>query len=49
MIVELMDDHQYSQDNNNLISKVKSLRNYIYKFGYNEIYRDDINTIFIRE
>jgi FkbM family methyltransferase len=48
MIVELMDDHQYSQDNQDIVSKVKNLRNFICKHNYKEIYRDDINTIFVR-
>jgi FkbM family methyltransferase len=48
MIVELVDDHQYFIENPSIISKVKQLRSFIEKFSYKEIYRDDINTIFVR-
>ena len=48
MIVELVDDHQYFIENAPIISKVKKLRSFIEKFSYKEIYRDDINTIFVR-
>lgn len=49
IIVELMDDHEYIKDDLKLINKIKHLRYYIEKFNYTEIYRDDINTIFIRQ
>lgn len=47
MIVELVDDHQYFQDNSQIVSKVKELRQFIVSNHYKEVYRDDINTIFI--
>lgn len=48
MIVELVDDHEYFQENSKIISKVRELRNFIYSYNYKEIYRDDINTIFVK-
>lgn len=47
MIVELVDDHKYFQENSGIISKVKDLRKFIINHKYREIYRDDINTIFV--
>jgi len=47
MIVELVDHHQYFLDHQDIIEKVKNLRSYIQKNNYREIYRDEINTIFI--
>lgn len=49
MIVELMDEHQYSQDNLDIVLKIKNLRNFICRYNYKEIYRDDINTIFVKD
>jgi len=49
IIVELVDDHQYFQKNQFITSKVKKLRQYIQDNNYEQIYRDDINTIFIRQ
>lgn len=47
MIIELVDDHQYFQDNLGILSKVKELRSLVQQSGYKEIFRDDINTIFV--
>lgn len=47
LIIELVDDHQYFLDNVNILNRVKKLRSYIQQNNYKEIYRDDINTIFI--
>jgi FkbM family methyltransferase len=47
IIVELVDDHQYFQGNSNILDKVKKLRNFIAEYQYQEIYRDNINTIFV--
>lgn len=47
MIVELVDDHQCFQENQNILEKVKKLRTFIGECSYQEIYRDDINTIFV--
>ena len=49
IIVELVDDHQYFQKNKFITSRVKKLRQYIEDNNYQQIYRDDINTIFIRQ
>ena len=48
IIVELVDDHAFFKTNISIRDKVKNLREYIKSFNYNEIYRDDINTIFIK-
>jgi hypothetical protein len=48
MIVELVDDHEYFQENKNVIQRVKNLREFINNFNYKQIYRDNINTIFIK-
>jgi FkbM family methyltransferase len=47
LIIELVDDHEYFLENENIIQRVKKLRTFIHNTGYREIYRDDINTIFI--
>lgn len=49
IIVELVDDHQYFQKNQFITSRVKNLRQYIHDNNYRQIYRDDINTIFVRD
>lgn len=49
MIIELVDNHQYFIENPSIISKVKQLRSFIEKFNYKQIYRDDINTIFVKD
>jgi len=48
IIVELVDDHAFFKTNITIRDEVKNLREYIKSFNYNEIYRDDINTIFIK-
>jgi len=47
MIIELVDDHSYFQDNVKLITSCRKLREYINNVGYTEVYRDHINTIFV--
>ena len=49
IIVELVDDHHYFQKNQFITSRVKKLRQYIQDNNYQPIYRDDINTIFVRQ
>jgi hypothetical protein len=48
LIVELVDDHEYFQDKSNVVNESKGLRNFILRYDYTEIYRDDINTIFVK-
>lgn len=48
IIVELIDEHDYVKDNISIISKVKDLRLFIQNHSYNEIYKDSINTVFIK-
>lgn len=48
LIVELVDEHQYFSDNQNIVERVKSLREHICNSNYKEIYKDDINTVFIK-
>lgn len=47
MIIELVDDHSYFQENVKLITSCQKLRKYINSVGYTEVYRDHINTIFV--
>jgi FkbM family methyltransferase len=47
LIVELVDNHLYFTDNSSIVTRVKLLRHYIENCNYTEIYKDDINTIFI--
>lgn len=49
LIVELVDNHSYFTDNSSIVTKVKLLRHHIEKYNYSEIYKDDINTIFISD
>lgn len=49
MIIELIDDHEYFQDNVTLVKSCKNLRSYINSNGYTELFRDHINTIFVRD
>ena len=49
LIVELEDEHPSFQKYTDLISKIKNLRRYINRRGYIEIFKDEINTVFIRE
>jgi FkbM family methyltransferase len=47
IIVELMDEHEYFQEDSDIVLKNKHLRHHIQSSNYKEIYKDDINTIFI--
>lgn len=49
MIVELEDEHNSFQKYQDHVAVHKSLRNKIHSHGYVEIYKDYINTIFVRE
>lgn len=48
LIVELEDEHPSFKKYDDLISKIKSLRNFIISKNYVEIFKDEINTIFVR-
>jgi FkbM family methyltransferase len=48
LIIELVDDHEYFQDKSSVINEARTLRSFIEMHNYNQIYRDDINTIFVR-
>jgi FkbM family methyltransferase len=48
IIVELVDDHEYFVSDIQIQNRVKELRQFINDSSYREIYRDDINTIFVR-
>ena len=47
MIIELIDDHPYFQDDKNLVESCRRVREYIINMGYFEIFHDEINTIFV--
>ena len=47
MIIEIEDENQNYQKFPDFIEKCKNLRMEIISYGYREIYKDDINTIFI--
>jgi FkbM family methyltransferase len=49
LIVELEDEHPSFQKYEILIDKLKNLRNFIKDSGYIEIFKDHINTVFVRE
>ena len=49
LIVELEDEHPSFQNYDKLIKDIKSLREFIKNKGYIEIFKDYINTVFIRE
>jgi FkbM family methyltransferase len=49
LIVELEDEHPSFQKYEILIDKLKNLRNFIKDNGYIEIFKDHINTVFVRE
>lgn len=49
MIVELEDEHESFQKYQEHVAVHKSLRDKIHSHGYIEIYKDHINTIFVRE
>ena len=46
IIVELVDDHPSFQEDKSFLKNNKQLRREILNAGYEEIYRDCINTIF---
>ena len=48
LIVELEDEHESFQKYPELIVEIKELRNFIHKKGYVEIYKDHINTVFVK-
>lgn len=48
MIVELEDGHESFQKYPELITEIKELREFIHGKGYTEIFRDHINTVFVR-
>jgi hypothetical protein len=49
LIVELEDEHPSFQQYKDLIKDIKYLREFIKSKGYTEIFKDYINTVFIRE
>jgi len=49
LIVELEDEHPSFQKYENLISEIKTLREFIIDKGYVEIFKDYINTVFVRK
>jgi len=49
MIIELEDEHPSFKKYDELISKIKGLRNFILEKNYVEVFKDDINTIFVRK
>ena len=49
LIVELEDGHHSFQKYESLIKEIKELREYIKSKGYVEVFRDYINTVFVRE
>lgn len=48
LIVELEDEHPSFQKYETLINDIKNLREYISDKGYVEIFKDHINTVFVR-
>jgi FkbM family methyltransferase len=48
LIVELEDEHPKFQQYTDLIEEIKELRQYINSNGYIEIFKDHINTVFVR-
>jgi FkbM family methyltransferase len=49
LIVELEDEHHSFQKYEGLVNEIKELREYIKSKGYVEIFKDYINTVFVRE
>ena len=49
LIIELEDDHPSFQKYEDLVNRIKDLRQYILDKGYVEIFKDHINTVFVRE
>jgi len=48
LIIELEDDHPSFQKYKDLVNRIKDLRQYILDKGYVEIFKDHINTVFVR-
>ena len=49
LIVELEDEHPSFQKYEDLVDRIKNLREYILNKGYVEIFKDHINTVFVRD
>jgi FkbM family methyltransferase len=49
LIIELEDEHPSFQKYEKLVNKIKNLRNFIADSGYVEIFKDHINTVFVRK
>tara|TARA_Y100000768_G_scaffold26363_1_gene17774 strand:- start:643 stop:1311 length:669 start_codon:yes stop_codon:yes gene_type:complete len=49
LIIELEDEHPSFQKYEDLVNRIKDLRQYIHNKGYIEIFKDHINTVFIRK
>jgi FkbM family methyltransferase len=49
LIVEIEDDHTSFQPYQDFVEDKKNLRRFIHSNGYIEIYRDPINTLFLRQ
>ena len=49
LIIELEDEHPSFQKYEDLVNRIKDLREYILNKGYIEIFKDHINTVFLRE
>ena len=49
LIIELEDEHPSFQKYKDLVNRIKHLREYIHNKGYIEIFKDHINTVFVRE
>ena len=49
MIVELIDNHHSFQKYSDHVKSNKNLRNKILTFDYIEIYKDEINTVFVKK
>jgi len=49
LIIELEDEHPSFQKYKDLVNRIKHLREYIHNKGYIEIFKDHINTVFIRK
>jgi len=49
MIVELIDNHHSFQKYSDHVKSNKNLRNKILTFDYIEVYKDEINTVFVKK
>ena len=49
LIIELEHEHPSFQKYEDLVDRIKNLREYILNKGYVEIFKDHINTVFVRE